>query len=316
MEVKRREFLKQAAAAAAGAIVVQGLPLQAQETPKATGPSVLSVATGKDYEALVKLVLKPLGGMAAFVKSGQNVVVKPNIGWDRTPELGANTHPLVVKAVVAQALEAGAKQVLVYDYSCNNPKLCYKNSGIADAIASLNDSRVRLEEINKRRFVTVKIERGRHLSEWQFYRDAIEADVYINLPTAKHHALTKLTLGMKNIMGTIDNRGQMHANMSKKKFPMGQQLADLNSLLEPDLTIVDATRLLLRNGPTGGRPEDVQVCDTLIASHDLVAADAYATTLFGMKPEEIESTVCGHALGLGEIAINDPAKVKVVKAKA
>ncbi len=123
----------------------------------------------------------------------------------------------------------------------------------------------------------------------------LTADCYINVPVAKHHGLSRLSLGLKNVMGVIGgNRGKLHHNL-------GQELADLATVIRPTLTVIDATRLLLRNGPQGGRVEDVKIADTVIASADAVAADAYATTLFGLKPEEIDSTVAAYRMGLGEM---------------
>ena len=160
---------------------------------------------------------------------------------------------------------------------------------------------------DKKKFVPVKIENGKSIHQFDFYKDAMEpaCDCYINVPVAKHHCMAKLTLGLKNIMGIIGgNRGEIHKDLA-------QRIADLNLVVRPRLTIIDATRILLRNGPTGGKLEDVKVLDTLVASADTVAADAYATTLFGMKPEELASTVAGAKLGLGEM---DLAKVKIVTA--
>lgn len=305
----RRHFLEQVAAWSAGALAVPvfDMPsiLAAEATPKA--PSLLAVAKGQDYAALVERVLKPLGGIKAFVKEGSRVVVKPNIGWDRTPEQGANTHPDVVKAVVLQCLEAGAKRVLVFDRTCNDERSSYTKSGILAAVESIGDSRARCVYQDKKKFVPVKIENGKSIQEFEFYKDAMApaCDCYINVPIAKHHCLAKVTAGLKNIMGIIGgNRGEIHKEM-------GQRIADLNLVVLPQLTIVDATRILLRNGPTGGNLEDVKVLDTLIASADTVATDAYATTLFDMKPEEIESTVAAAKMGLGEM---DLSKVKIVEA--
>jgi uncharacterized protein (DUF362 family) len=117
--------------------------------------------------------------------------------------------------------------------------------------------------------------------------------------------LAKLTLGLKNIMGVIGGkRGEIHKNM-------GQNLADLNTVIKPALTIIDATRILLRNGPSGGNLKDVKKMDLLIASSDTVAADAYATTLFNLKPEEISSTVAAYRSGLGEMNLSKMDIIKV-----
>ncbi len=265
----------------------------------------ISLAKGGQYRQLVAQVLAPLGGMGQFVRPGDRVVVKPNIGWDRSPDQAANTHPLVVQAVVAQALAAGAKQVLVFDRTCNEPRRCYANSGIEAAVRSLEDKRARIEHIDQRKFVPVNIRRGKALTRWEFYQDALDCDCYINVPVAKHHGLSGLTLGLKNAMGVIGgNRGRLH-------HELGQSLADLATVLKPKLTLIDATRILLRNGPQGGDPNDVRQLDTLIASTDPVAADAYATTLFGLQPGDIAATVAAHALGLGEM---DLARIQVLNA--
>lgn len=306
----RREFLEQVAAWSAGVCAatpvfdVQTI-LAAEEKP--AGKSIVSVAKGKEYGVLVGMVLKPLGGMVAFVKEGARVVVKPNIGWASTPELAANTHPDVVKAVVQQCLDAGAKRVLVFDRTVNEARRCYAKSGIQAAVESIGDSRAQCIFLDDKKYVPVNIEKAKSLKQFDFYKDAMETDCdcYINVPVAKHHCLTKLTLGLKNVMGVIGgNRGEIHKDI-------GQRIADLNLVIRPKLTIIDATRILLRNGPTGGNLADVKVLDTLVASADTVAADAYATTLFGMKPEEIDSTVAGAKLGMGEMNLS---KVKIVEA--
>ena len=304
----RREFIEQVAAWSAGACLAAPIfdvgSVLATEEPAPERP-LLAVAKGKDYAALVEAVLKPLGGMTAFVKRGDKVVVKPNIGWDRTPEQAANTHPDVVKAVVLQCLEAGAKSVLVFDRPCNDARRTYARSGIKDAVDSIKDSRVRCEYESKRDYVPVKIADGKSIDEFEFNRKAMppECDCYVNVPVAKHHGSAKLTLGLKNVMGVIGgNRGIIHRDM-------GRRIADLNLVIRPQVTIVDATRILLRHGPTGGNLDDVKVLDTLIASADTVAADAYATTLFGEKPDAIGSTVAAAELGLGEMDLD---KVRIV----
>ena len=265
-------------------------------------PDVVKV-TGTDYGALVKETVKLLGSMSRYVKAGDKVVVKPNIGWDRTPEQGANTHPEVVVTLVNLALEAGADEVKVFDYTCNEKRRCYNNSGMTEAIKSIGSKKVRLEHVDQRKFVPVKIAKGRSLKQWDIYKDALTADCYINVPVAKHHGLSRLSLGLKNSMGVIGGRrGALHHDL-------GQNLADLATVISPQLTIVDATRILTDNGPQGGSLKDVKVLDTLIGSADPVAADSVATTLFGLKPEAISSTVAAHRMGLGQI---DQALMNVI----
>lgn len=306
--MERREFLEHVAAWSAGlSVSCPFFRIVPRAIAAEKAQPLVAVAKGTDYEALVSKVLEPLGGMQAFVKKGDRVVVKPNIAWDRKPEQAANTHPLVVKALVKAVLDAGASSVMVFDRPCHEVRRTYASSGIIDAVKAIDDKRVSwfYVEEDDRKFVPVKIEKGRDLKEWQFHKDALEADCYVNVPIAKHHRLAKLTLGVKNVLGVVGgNRGQIHQGM-------GRRLAELNTVIRPKLTVVDATRILFRNGPVGGNLEDVKTLDTLIASGDTVAADAYATTLFDMKPDEVDSTREAYDLGLGE---KDLGRVKVVQA--
>ena len=264
----------------------------------------LAVAKGTDYEALVAKVLEPLGGLEPFVKKGARVVVKPNIAWDRTPEQAANTHPLLVKAMAKLCLDAGAARVMVFDRSCNDCRRTYASSGIQAAVQSLNDARATCSYVDDRKFMSVKIGKGSAVTEWEFYKDALDADCYINMPIAKHHRLSTLTLGVKNILGIVGgNRGQLHQSMPQK-------LAELNTVRKSTLTVTDATRILLRNGPTGGNLDDVKELHTLVASPDVVAADAYTATLFDLAPDAVEATRAAAAMGLGEM---DLKKVRIVK---
>ena len=301
----RRQFLRQVGLWSAGlSVSIPCFRIDEALAVKSQQP-LLVHATGKDYQKLVDRILDPLGGMGRFVRRGDKVVVKPNIGWDRNPEQAANTHPLVVRAMVERALDAGAGEVLVFDRTCNEERRCYVNSGIQEALAGIKDKRLKFFHPDERKYVPVDIERGKAVNRLSIYRDALEADSYINVPVAKHHGLSRLTLGLKNSMGVLGgNRGALH-------FNLGQKLADLATVVQPKLTVIDATRILLANGPQGGNLDDVRIMDTLIASTDPVAADAYATTLFGLKPEEIESTVAAYGLGLGEM---DLTKISILNA--
>ncbi len=294
--MNRRQFVRDVLLWSAGLSL--GVPcFEAAGISTAPAPPLIGVASGRDYRLLVEKAIEIIGGIKSFVKNNDKVVIKPNIGWDRTPELGANTHPLVVRALAELALDAGASRVQVFDYTCNEKRRCYTSSGIIDELEKIGDKRIRWEHIDPRKFVPVDITGGKSLKRWEIYQDALTADCYINVPVAKHHGLSRLSLGLKNAMGVIGgNRGKLHQNL-------GQDLADLATVVKPQLTVIDATRMLLRNGPQGGRVEDVKIADTVIATTDPVAADAYATTLFGLQPEEIDSTVAAYKMGLGEIDV-------------
>jgi uncharacterized protein (DUF362 family) len=293
--MNRREFLK----VSGGFLLASELltkDLVARET------SVVAVAEGPDYAAITRSAINALGGMGRFVKAGNTVVVKPNMGWDRKPEQAATTHPTVVKAIVEECLKAGAKKVKVFDNPCNDMRRSYENSGIPAALKDVKGVEVRYMEDEKYKKVNLK---GTFLKEWEIYGDALSADVFINVPIAKNHSLTGLTLSLKNMMGILGgDRGYIHRQIE-------DALSDVSSFVKSHLVLVDATRILVAHGPTGGSLKDVRVLNKVIASTDMVAADAYATGLFGLKPRDISITATAYKRGLGEI---DLEKVKVIKA--
>ncbi|MCP3177693.1 DUF362 domain-containing protein [Desulfuromonas sp. KJ2020] len=301
----RREFIRQTLQAALAVTAVGSVPVLSwlpRPTLAAAG-STVAARKGQDISLLVRQTCDALGGMSQFVKRGETVVVKPNIGWDRTPELAANTNPLVVRTVVELCLEAGAKQVRVFDRPCNDPRRCYVQSGIQGAVESIRSDRVRMEHMDRRGWQELDIAQGVELRRWEFYRPALEADRFINLPIAKHHGLSTVTLGMKNIMGVIGgNRGRLHRQID-------EALCDINLIVPSDLTLIDATRVLVANGPQGGRVEDVRRLDTLVASADIVAADSIAATLLGHQPDAIPTLVTASRRGLG---IADLARIRRV----
>ena len=264
-------------------------------------PTVLSLAEGSDYAAITKNAINGLGGMQKFVKTGNVVVIKPNLGWDRKPEYAANTHPLVVKAIAEECLKAGAKKVKIFDNPCNDPRRCYENSGVAGALKGIKN--VELKHMEDERYKNTKLN-GVFLKEWELYDEALSADVFINVPVAKHHGLTRISLGLKNIMGIMGgNRGYIHRSIE-------DALVDVNKVVKSHLTVIDATRILLNHGPQGGNLKDVKVLNKVIACRDIVAADAYATTFFGLNPVDILTTVTASKRGVGEINLS---RVKVIK---
>jgi len=264
--------------------------------------SVVAVAEGRDYGAITRMAINALGGMGRFVKAGNVVAVKPNMGWDRKPEQAATTHPAVIRAIVEECLKAGAKRVKVFDNPCNDMRRSYENSGIPAALKDLKNLDVRYVEEERYKKVSLK---GTFLKEWELYSDALTADVFINVPIAKHHSLTTLTLGLKNMMGIMGgDRGFIHRQIE-------DALADVNSVVKSHLVVIDATRILTAHGPTGGSLRDVKIVNKVIASTDIVAADAYATGLFGLNPQDVPITVTAYKRGLGEMNLD---KVRIIKA--
>lgn len=245
--------------------------------------------TGADPGSLTRAAVDALGGMKRFISRGDIVVVKPNIGWDRTPLHAANTNPLVVAEVVQMAYEAGAKNVVVTDASCNDANRCFQRSGIWRA-ASLKGAEVIIPSEHRFRGMRLK---GEVLDEWPVYTPLIQADKLINVPVAKHHNLAKYTGAMKNWYGSLGGRrNRLHQSIDLS-------VADLATFMRPTLTVLDATRILVRNGPQGGNIDDTKVLNQVIASIDQVAIDAYGCTLIKQKPENIAYLKMGQERGLG-----------------
>ncbi|MFH1754731.1 MAG: DUF362 domain-containing protein, partial [Candidatus Latescibacterota bacterium] len=194
--MKRRTFLKTASIGFIGSQFVDPVDLFASA---GKSPSILSVIKGEDVSLITAEAIKAIGGMSKFVSKGDVVLVKPNMGWDRTPEQAANTNPLVMATLVTLAYDAGAKKVKVFDYTCNSARRCYTKSGIAEAVEQAG---AEVSFVDDRKFKKMKIN-GEKLDEWPIYEDAVEVDKIINVPIAKHHTLAGHTLAMKNLMGII-----------------------------------------------------------------------------------------------------------------
>jgi len=258
-----------------------------------TDQAYLAVARGADPAAIVQAALAALGGIERFVKSGNDVVIKPNISVDyHTPEYAATTNPDVVAALVILALGAGAKRVRVMDMPFGGtPASAYAISGIEAAVKAAGGE---MEVMSPVKFAEFDIPDGKSIQSWVIYRDIMEADVLIDVPIAKHHSLARLTLGGKNLLGTVSKPNLIHQSLA-------QRIADLASVIRPTLTVVDAYRILKDHGPTGGSLNDVQETHTIIASHDMVAADAYGATLFGLKGEDVPFVQKCAEMGLGTL---------------
>jgi uncharacterized protein (DUF362 family) len=230
----------------------------------------IAVITGDDPAQLTRQAVEELGGIRRFIARGDVVLVKPNIGWDRTPEQAANTNPDVVAEVIRQCSNAGAKRVIVTDVSCNDPRRCFQRSGIAEA-ARLAGAEVVLPD--PAMFKDVDLQ-GEILRAWPVLDLFLNADKIINVPIAKHHSLTGTTLGMKNWYGMLGGpRHQLHQKIN-------ESLVDLADFVRPTLTIIDCYRILARNGPTGGNLQDVILKKTLVAGTDPVALDAYVAKAY------------------------------------
>ena len=257
----------------------------------------MAVVTGSGPAEITRRAIEELGGIGLFISKGDKVLVKPNIGWDRVPAQAATTNPEVLATLIRLCFEAGAGRVTVLDNTISDSRRCYIRSGIKKAAEELGAEAPYLEDYNFRK-VNVG---GELIREWPVYKDALEVDKIINVPIAKHHSLSRLSIGMKNFYGLMGGRrNQLHQDVHLS-------IAEMTAFFAPTLTVVDAVRILTANGPSGGSLADVKQCDTVIASVDPVAADARAAGLFGIDPAEIRHLVIGHEMGLGNL---DPDAVE------
>jgi uncharacterized protein (DUF362 family) len=254
------------------------------------------VARGSEPEDLVRRALEAFGGMGTFVPKGASVVIKPNICVAyHTYEYAATTNPWVMGTLVKMAFEAGASRVQVFDFPFGgSAEEAYVRSGIQEQVLAAGGEMLPMPEF---KYVTADIPNGVSLKYTHAFKDALDADVLIDVPIAKHHGSARLTLGMKNMMGLILDRGALHNNL-------GQRIADLNTLFRPTLTVIDAVRILTNHGPSGGNLDDVKKLDTIIVSSDVVAADSYASTLFGMQPTDLAYIRAAAEMGLGKSDLN------------
>ena len=258
------------------------------------------IARGKDPAVNVKAALIKMGGMAQFVTKGDVVLVKPNIGWDRRAAQAANTNPQVVGELVKACVAAGASRVIVTDHPVNDPARCFARSGIEEATLAAGG---KVEIPNDRRFHMVDIP-GK-LGRWPVFEPFITATKIINVPIVKHHSLTTATLGMKNWYGILGGRrNQLHQRID-------DSVAELAALMLPTLTVMDATRLLLRNGPTGGSLADVLREDAVAVSLDPVAVDAWGATLLGADPRKLAWLGMGQKKKLGVVDFESLNPVKI-----
>ncbi len=309
----RREFLRRAGIAGAAAVGAAAVgfgmhyrkPGGQSETvripdfgvpPLPTRPRIAAVRGG-NIERMLRAAVERLGGIGRFIEPGDVVVLKPNVGFASPPSLAATTHPEVVGAMARLCREAGAESVLVIDNPINNPARCMKISGVAEA-AEANGARVIMPK--PAAFVDAVQEENAILKQWPFFYAPFEnATKVIGLPAAKHHSLAGVTLGMKNWYGLLGGRrNRLHQSID-------MSIADLASLMRPTLMVLDATRVLFRNGPTGGSLNDVREEGIIAAATDQVALDTYGASLLGRTPGELPFIVEAERRGLGVTDLKD-----------
>jgi len=267
----------------------------ATDTPTPAPPPDLAVWRGDDPAANVRAAIEALGGMERFVKRGARVALKPNILTARAPQYAVTTNPAVMATLVKMAYEAGAADVVAFDRPTSTARNAYEVSGIAAAVEGAGG---RMKVLTDRDFERIAIPEGKVLDSWPFAVPAFDADVFINVPIAKTHGLAGLTMSMKNLMGILGGtRGFIHQNFTQK-------IVDVNSLVKPNLVVLDAYRILTANGPSGGDLADVKKARTVVVGTNQASVDAYGTGLFGMKPTDLAYLRRAAEQGLGTIDLS------------
>jgi len=249
----------------------------------------LGQSEGYGVKELVKMVFDAAGGMSRFVSKGDVVALKPNLSWARRPELAATTNPGVLEGVVELCYEAGAKKVRIVDHTIHDARRCFALTG-----AGLVAKKTNADLVFPRSSLMKRMKlHGHRLDVWPVFTPLVEADKLINIPVAKNHGLTGLTLGIKNWIGGVGGRRYaLHQDIH-------QSIVDLAQFFKPTVTLIDATRIMTQNGPSGGSPEDVAIKNTLILSNDPVAADSLAAGLFNYSPNDLDFINLAERWGLG-----------------
>lgn len=301
--ITRRQFLKTTTAGMALGIL--GRP----SFPQAKEENDLVVIAGEPAAA-TKKALEAMGGISRFVKKGQHVVLKPNMSFARPPEMGCSTHPLVVATMAQACMDAGAEHVLVLDHTLARPELCLERTGIREACKQIKG--VHVLALQERKFYReIKIPQGKVLERVEVMKEVLDSQVLINLPVAKSHSTTGVSLGIKGLMGLIWDRESFHSQLN-----INQALADLATVIKPHLTLLDATRALVTGGPGG--PGEVQKPNLIIAGVDPVAVDAFGVTVVpwygkNFKGRQVEHLLVAHQRGLGKI---DNDQLRIIREKA
>jgi uncharacterized protein (DUF362 family) len=309
----RRDFIKTLALTGAAFAVKTngGLDILAQtvKNSPAEKPVDLVAVMGGEPDAMFKKAIAEMGGMSKFVKNGYKVVVKPNIGWDKVPELAANTNPKLVGEVVRQCVAAGAKEVIVFDNTCDNWRKCYENSGIEAEAKAAGAKMIPANEESYYR--KISLPKGKKLKDMKVHEAILDCDVWFNVPILKNHGGANMSISMKNLMGIIWDRKIFHISN------LQQCIADMCTLeKKPVLNIVDAYRVLVTNGPRGKSTEDVVLSKALFMSQDMVAADTAAVKYFSqiknISLDDVKHISLGQELGIGTMNI-DSLNVKRIK---
>jgi len=296
--MKRRNFLKKsmgAGLAAAAAASIGNYSKIMGAVPQTTSSNYDIVAVkGNDPAAMFDIGIQAMGGMGAFVSKGQKVVVKPNIGWDVVAEKAANTNPALVKRIIEHCFKAGAKEVFVFDHTCDNWVKCYKNSGIEQAVKEAGGKMVPGD--SESYYQQVTIPNGKRMTSAKVHELILSSDVFINVPVLKHHSSAAMTGALKNMMGVVWDRGYWHKN------DLNQCIADYALYPKrPALNVLDAFNVMLKNGPRGVSVADLSPMKSQLLSTDWVAIDAAGAKMMGLDNDKVKYIRIAAEMGLGKM---------------
>ncbi len=303
--MKRRDFLKRGLSVGFVAGTAFTLnPYKLSAAAQAGNYDMIAIRGGNP-DSMFDRAMEEYGGMQSIVKKGQSVVIKPNIGWDTSPERAANTNPDLIGRIVEHCKAAGAKDVYVFDHTCNEWTKCYTNSGIENAVKKAGGKMVMGN--SEKYYQEVTVPGGKSLTSAKVHELILESDVFINVPVLKNHGGANMTVSMKNLMGIVWDRGYWHRN------DLHQCIADFSTWRNPDLTIVDAYRVMKRNGPRGVTVDDVVTMKAQLMGKDMVALDAAAIKLFGKDPADVDYVGLAEAAGVGSSDLQNMniARIKI-----
>jgi uncharacterized protein (DUF362 family) len=308
MRLSRKDFLKLGVSALTGGLLTPLMrrSLLAKEPAPAAFPDLVAVQGGAPTQ-MFDVGIKALGGMGRFVKKGQSVLVKPNIGWNKTPSEAANTNPELVGRIVAAAREAGAKKVFCFDHPVNEEQDCYRRSGIAVAVKA-NGGEMR-SAANPASYRRVLIPRATILKEALVHELYLDCDVLINVPVLKVHGGGRMTAALKNLMGVVWDRRYWH------RTDLQRCIAEFPLVRKPDLNVIDAHLVMMEHGPIGVSTEDLVLKKMQILSTDAVLADVAGAKILGLPLENVPYIKMAADLGLGHMDL-EHAAIKRISLKA
>lgn len=299
--ITRRDFIKTGAAGGAGLAFMRANSLFAEETS-----ADIWVIEGSDNPAkLMEACMKTIGENGGFGKGVNSLALKINAAWARTPEQGANTHPVLVDGFLKGCSDMGIKKVTVPENPCHSAKETFPMSGIQDVVKNNGFDMIDMRA-NAKRFKKVELPGAKNLKEAKVTSDFLETEAIVNMPVAKHHGMAALTMAMKNWMGAVEDRGFFHRN------DLHQCIADICTLIKPTWNIVDATRILLDSGPQGPT-KNMKYPNILVLGKDQVAVDVYTSSLFFDDPFKVRYLEIAKEMNLG---VTDRALMRIHKVQA